>query len=108
MTHSLWDGRLFLLGVWFVYLICKKPIFKKFRLCEFIILIIYGRVSELVVESISTFSNAWEYIEYWWNPTLFMFNSYNITLMPQLIWLAAPIVFYFIAFKLNQKLSYNL
>ena len=105
ITHSLWDGGLFLLGVWFVNLICKKPIFERFKPSEFIILIIYGQVSELIVELTSTFSNAWEYIEYWWNPTLFLFNGHNITLLPQIIWLVAPIVFYFIALKLKQRLS---
>lgn len=108
ITHSLWDGGLFLLGVWFVNLLCKKSILEKFKACELIILIIYGQVSELIVELTSSFSNAWEYIEYWWNPTLFMFNGHNITLMPQLIWLAAPIAFYFIALKLKQRLSNNL
>ena len=103
LTHSLWDGGLFLLGVWFIRLICKNPIFEKFKLGEFTILIIYGQVSELIVELTSTFSNAWEYIVYLWNPLLFTFNGHNITLLPQLIWLAAPIVFYFIALKFKSR-----
>lgn len=103
ITHSFWDGGLFLLGVWFIYIICQKPLFEKFKACEFTILIIYGQISELIVELTSTFSNGWEYIEYWWNPTLFMFNGHNITILPQLIWLAAPIVFYFITLRLKSR-----
>lgn len=105
ITHSFWDGGLFLLGVLFVQLLCKKPIIEKFKPCEFIILIIYGQVSELIVELTSTFSDAWEYIVYWWNPRLFIFNGHNITLLPQLIWLAAPAIFYFIALSLKQRLN---
>lgn len=67
-------------------------------------MIIYGQISELIVELTSTLSEAWEYIEYWWNPRLFIFNGYNITLLPQLIWLTAPIIFYIIAVKLKQRL----
>jgi hypothetical protein len=104
IAHSLWDGGLFLLGVGFVYLICKQPYFEKFKICEFIILIIYGQVSELIVELSSTFSNAWEYNVYWWNPRLFIFNGHNITLLAQLIWLVAPIVFYFLAIQIKIKL----
>ena len=101
ITHSFWDGGLFLLGVWFVQLVCKKPCFEKFRGRELGVLIVYGQVSELIVELASTFSNAWEYIVYWWNPRLFIFNENNITLLPQLIWLIASIVFYFFAIKLK-------
>ncbi len=104
ITHSLWDGGLFLLGVLLIRIMCKKPIFERFKSCEFAIMIIYSQVSELIVELTSTFSNAWEYIEYWWNPRLFIFNGHNITLLPQLIWLAAPIIFYFIALKLRKWL----
>jgi hypothetical protein len=101
ITHSLWDGGLFLLGVWFIQLICKKPILEKFKVSELLVLIIYGQISTLIVELLSTSSNGWEYNVYLWNPLLFIFNGHNITLLPQLIWLAAPIVFYFIALKLK-------
>ena len=101
ITHSLWDGGLFLLGVGFVHLLCKKPYFEKFKISEFLVLIIYGQVSELIVELSSTFSNAWEYVIYWWNPRLFIFNGQNITLLPQLIWLLATIILYFLATRIK-------
>jgi hypothetical protein len=104
INHSFWDGGLFLLGIWFIQLICKKPILEKFKLSELVIFIIYGQISALIVELLSTSSNAWEYNIYLWNPLLFKFNEHNITLLPQLIWLAAPIVFYIIAIKLKENL----
>jgi hypothetical protein len=108
ITHSFWDGGLFLLGVLFIQLICKKQLLEKFKLSELIVLTIYGQISTLIVELISTSSGGWEYYVYLWNPLLFTFNGHHITLLPQLIWLAAPIVFYIIAIKLNQRLNHDL
>lgn len=105
ITHSLWDGGLFLLGVWFVQLICKKPILEKFKPSELIILLIYGQISTLIVELLSTSSGGWEYYVYVWNPLLFSFLGHNITLLPQLIWVLAPIAFYVIAVKLKDKIT---
>ncbi|MFX1417968.1 MAG: hypothetical protein ACFE9N_03490 [Promethearchaeota archaeon] len=105
ITHSLWDGGLFLLGVWFIQLICKKPILEKFKLSELIVMIAYGQISTLIVELLSTSSGGWEYYVYLWNPLLFTFIGHNITLLPQLIWLAAPIIFYFIAIKLKPRIN---
>lgn len=101
ISHSLWDGGLFLLGVFMVRLVCKKPIFERFQARELIVLIIWGQASELWVELTSTLGEAWAYIPRPWNPSLFKFNGQDITLMPQLIWLAAPIAFYFIALKVR-------
>jgi len=66
-------------------------------------MLIWGQLSELSVELISTFSNIWEYIEYWWNPVLFVYNGHNITLLSQLIWFVAPIVFYIIAINIKKR-----
>jgi len=105
ITHSFWDGGLFLIGVGLIYLICKSPHFTKFKGKELAVLLIWGQLSELAVELSSTYSGAWEYIPYWWNPSLFVFNGHYITLLPQLIWLIAPIVFYTIAVKLRTKFT---
>ena len=105
ISASLWDGGLFLLGVLFVKLICPAPHFDKFKKKELGILIIYGQISELVVELVSTSSSGWEYNVYWWNPLLFVFNGHNITLLPQLIWLAALIVYYFLIIQFRSRFS---
>ena len=107
ITHSFWDGGLFLVGYWLVKLICSEPTYERFKARELGVLIIWGQLSELAVELTSTFSGGWEYVEYWWNPVLFIFNGHNITLWPQIIWFIAPIVFYFIALKLKPKFSNN-
>jgi hypothetical protein len=103
ITHSFWDGGLFLLGMVFVKLFCKNEHFTSFRICEFSIFLLYGQISELIVELASTYSNAWEYNVYWWNPVLFVFNGHNISLLPQMIWLGASIIFYYIIIKLNRN-----
>ncbi|MHA1729116.1 MAG: hypothetical protein ACTSWY_10330 [Promethearchaeota archaeon] len=103
ITHCLWDGGLFLIGVWLVHLLCKSPHFTKFNIKELVIQLIWGQLQELMVELLSTFSDAWEFNVYWWNPLLFTFNNHNITLIPQLIWLIGPIVFYYITLKIKAK-----
>jgi hypothetical protein len=103
LMHSFWDGGLFLLGVWLVHLICGGPVFERFRWPELMVLLLWGQASELWVELTSTFGEAWAYVPKPWNPSLFRFNGHDITLMPQLIWFAAPIVFYLIAWKLRGR-----
>ena len=103
ISHTLWDGGLFLLGVWLCHLICGPPLFARFRLKEFLVLIVWGQVSELWVELTATVGEAWAFIPRPWNPSLFKFNGHDITLMIQLVWLAAPILFYFIAMRLRKK-----
>ncbi|UCC18386.1 MAG: hypothetical protein JSV62_09740 [Promethearchaeota archaeon] len=105
ITHSFWDGGLFLLGVWFIQLICKKPVLEKNKISELLVFIVYGQISTLIVELLSTSSGGWEYYVYVWNPLLFSFFGHNITLLPQLIWVLAPITFYSIAVKLKQRIS---
>ena len=105
VTHSFWDGGLFLAGVWIVRKICREPVFESFRIQELSVLLIWGQTSELAVELTSTFNHAWAFIPRWWNPSLFNFNGSDITLLPQLIWIAAPLVFYIIAVKIKPILS---
>jgi len=101
IAHSLWDGGLFLIGAWLVVKICRPPHFASFRLPELAVLIAWGQAQELAVELVSTTTGLWEYIVHPWSPALFYFNGQAITLMPQVIWLIAPVVFYLIALKLR-------
>lgn len=95
VSHTLWDGGLFLVGLWLVYKLCPAPHLERFRWRELAVLLVYGQMSELAVEVSSTFNEGWAFLPgYWWNPTLFTINDHPITLMPQLVWLAAPVVFY--------------
>jgi len=100
VAHTLWDGGLFLIGLWFVYLLCKSPLFKKFQIQELFILLFYGQISALSVELISIMYDGWAYAtDYWWNPILFQFKDHYITILIQLIWLIATILYYFIVLK---------
>ncbi len=103
ISHLFWDGGLFLPGVVFVYALRHAHYFSKFNFGEMIVLLVYGQVSELLVEISSTMNDGWVYIDrYWWNPVLFNCNHHPITLLPQLIWLIAPAIFYVIALRLKQ------
>ena len=103
ITASIWDGGLFLLGYWFVIKICKEPHFISFNIKELGVLLIYGQISSFIVEILAVMSGGWEYEVTPWNPLLFTFMGGNITLLPQLIWFFAPILFYFIAIKIKPK-----
>jgi len=103
ISHTLWDGGLFLIGYWLVQLLCKSPHFNKFNIKELIILIAYGQIQEILVELGAVSNSAWYFIVYWWNPALFYVNGYPLTLYPQLVWLYGSIVFYILLLKLKPK-----
>jgi len=102
--HSLWDGGLFLAGVLLVWWACPRPIFQRFSWRELLVLILWGQGSELLVEVGGVTNNAWGYSgELAWNPTLFHLEGHPITLLPQLIWLAAPIVYYLLVLRFIRR-----
>ena len=103
ISHSLWDGLLFVIGMWLVYGICRKPVFQEFRWSELTVLLIWGQVSELLVELSSTLNDGWVFVEYWWNPVIFKFNEHNITWLMQAIWAAASIGYYLLLIRLKPK-----
>ncbi len=103
-AHTLWDGALFLAGIWIVYLICKSPVFKKFRIMELIVLLLYSQISALGVELVSIVNEGWVYTaDYWWNPVLFPFKGHYITVLIQFIWLFASALYYCIVLKIYSK-----
>jgi len=108
ISHSSWDGGLFLIGVWLVAKLCGPAWFEKFRAKELVVFMVWGQASELWVELTSSMNDGWAYIPYWWNPSLFKFNGHDITPLPQLIWLAAPVVYYFTALRLKPKPEKNI
>ena len=44
ISHALWDGLLFVIGVWLVYGICRRPVLQRFRWSEMIVLVIWWLV----------------------------------------------------------------
>ena len=102
ISHTFWDGGLFLIGYWLVLLISKEPQFKTFSIKELLITILYGQIQEILVELGAISNSAWTFIEYWWNPALFYVNGYPITLYPQLCWLLGSLFFYLTVLKLKK------
>ncbi len=101
VSHTLWDGLIFLAGAWIVRLLLPGPVFKRFRLAELSLLLVWGQVTAAAVEISSLAACAWMFVPtYSWNPVFFEIFGRGLTVLPQLIWLAAPVVFYFPALKL--------
>lgn len=107
VMHSFWDGGLFLMGAGLARWLSGPAAFTRFRFLELAALVVWGQASELWVELTSTSGEAWAYIARPWNPALFHFHGQPITLLPQLIWLAAPVVFYFIALKIKKPEEFS-
>ena len=100
LAHTLWDGGLFLIGVWLVRRLCRPPALTRFRWAELVVLIAWGQISSVAVEVSSVLNDGWVYVTgYWWNPTLLTLQGHPLTLWPQIPWLLAPIVFYRAAIK---------
>jgi hypothetical protein len=105
VSHSLWDGLLFVIGVWLIYGICRKPVLQRFRWPEMIVLLIWGQISELLVELSSTGNDGWVFVDYAWNPAIFQFNGHPITCLMQVLWAAASIGYYLLLIRLKPTYS---
>lgn len=104
VAHAFWDGGLFLLGLALVRALCAHPVLAGFRWSELAVFILWGQVSALAVEVISVLNQGWFYHGGRpWNPVLFHVAGHPITLVPQLIWLAAPVVYYLAALRLTGR-----
>ena len=105
ISHSLWDGGLFLIGVGLVHLFRKSPHFEGFDGWELLILVAWGQVQAIGIELLGTFGGAWEYVPYWFNPTMFSILGRDFTILIQIIWLTITFIFYFLALRLKNKMS---
>jgi hypothetical protein len=102
-AHAFWDGGLFLAGVALVQALCAHPVLVAFRWRELGVLIVWGQLSELMVEVVSVLNQGWVYSgEHAWNPVLFSVAGHPITSIPQIIWLVAPVVYYFCVLRLAE------
>jgi hypothetical protein len=95
LSHSFWDGGLFLAGVLLLRAAFGATALQRFRWAELGVFVLWGQASELLVEITSVTGGLWAYVgTHPWNPVLFEWRGHPITLLPQLIWLAAPVVYY--------------
>jgi hypothetical protein len=75
-------------------------VLERFRWQELTLLVIWGQASELAVEIVSVLNEGWVYSgARAWNPVLFEVAGHPITILPQLIWLAAPVAYYLCALR---------
>ena len=102
VSHTLWDGAIFLVGVWLVRLFCRPPILEGFHWAQLALLVAWGQVTAFLVEFSSGLNGGWVFVEgYLWNPTLFRIGDHPITLLMQLTWFFASIAFYLVAIRQN-------
>jgi hypothetical protein len=94
VSHSFWDGLLFLAGVLLVERLLEGPHFRRFRWRDLGVLVAWGQLQSLVVEVTAILTGIWVYHPGPWNPALFPVGEHAITAWPQLIWLVAALVFY--------------
>jgi hypothetical protein len=102
VSHTLWDGGIFLFGVLLLKLMFGGGYGRQFRTSELLVFLSWGQISALAVETSSVSAGGWAFvIPYRWNVILFELRGHPITILPQLIWFAAPVVYYLIAVRLT-------
>ena len=101
ILHTFWDAGLFIIGYWLCVII-MRPIecCRKFSWHELAIMWVWGVAQEFVVELMGN-GVIWEYQVRSWNPVWLTIGAREYTLVPQLIWAIAPIVYYLGILKIN-------
>lgn len=103
IAHCFWDGGLFMVGVALVYRFLKPPHLMSFRWSELGLMLGWGVLQEIAVELLSIGGGMWLYQSHWYNPSLFEIGDSLFTLLPILIWVAAPVVFYLLVLPVNRR-----
>ncbi|MBU3915998.1 hypothetical protein KKA14_10730, partial [bacterium] len=102
LLHTFWDAGLFIVGYWLCLLILgTQNCCKTFRWIELTIMLLWGVGQEFVVELLGN-GVIWEYKVQSWNPTWITIGEQGYTLLPQLIWAVAPIVYYLGFVRINR------
>ena len=93
-----------MVGVYLCEKYLKGPLFKSFRKDELLVMLSWGIFQELLVEYLFN-GRVWIYEPLPWNPIIIPTIlgsaplSPGYTLIPQAVWVVAPIIFYFICLK---------
>ena len=99
ISHSIWDGAIFMFGVYICHRWLGGELFQRFDSKELGIMFGWGLFQELLVEYLFN-GRVWIYEPLSWNPVIIptlpgsAAMSPGYTLIPQAIWAIAPIVFY--------------
>ena len=108
LSHSIWDGGIFMVGVWLCQkLIQRRPLFTSFNWRELAIMEVWGVFQGFLVEYLFV-GRVWFYVPLPWNPVIIPplpggASAVGYTLIPQLVWTIAPIVFYFALLWLRRR-----
>lgn len=93
ISHSIWDGGLFLLGIGLATRLLRQDIWQQFMPQALLILVAWGVGSALVIEILGS-NGIWEYIPSWWNPQLFTVQGKSITALAPMTWAIVPVIHY--------------
>jgi hypothetical protein len=110
LSHSIWDGGLFMVGIYFCERFLPDPLFRSFNKKELGIMLSWGIFQELLVEYLFN-GRVWIYEPLPWNPIIISVLpgsaplSPGYTLIPQTVWIIAPILFYFTCLRIMQTKS---
>ena len=110
LSHSIWDGCLFMVGIYFCERFLPDPLFRSFNKKELGIMLSWGIFQELLVEYLFN-GRVWIYEPLPWNPIIIPVLpgsaplSPGYTLIPQAVWIIAPILFYFTCLRIMQTKS---
>ncbi len=105
LSHTFWDAGLFIIGYWLCMLILKSPdCCTHFRWIELTIMWLWGGGQAIVVEVLGN-GVIWEYKVLSWNPVWLTVGGQSYTLLIQVIWMLAPVVYYLGVIQINKKLS---
>lgn len=102
LSHTFWDAGLFIVGFWLCQAILgRADCCTRFRWIELSIMLLWGGAQEFVVELMGN-GVIWEYRVYSWNPEWLRIGDQGYTVLPQLIWVIAPIVYYLGVIRINR------
>lgn len=97
-AHLFWDGGILLTGFRLMRWLYPPLAPRRFRWAAPAVLIVWGQLTALLVESSSILCAGWIYVTgYWWNPTLLRLAGEPLTLLPQLLWLWTTVAGYRLA-----------
>jgi hypothetical protein len=104
-AQARWHGGLFVAGLLLVHRLVPPPHWRRFRWRELLVLLAWGQVQGLAMELTAAQAGLWTLVPHPWNPALFRCGAGQITLLPRLVWLIAPVVFYLGALRLQAWLE---
>lgn len=105
LVHTFWDAGLFMVGYLLVVAWTRDwNCCTTFKASELTIMVVWGSATSFIVELLGN-GNVWEYVPQSYNPVYLTIDGQGYTILPQLIWLVAPVVFYLGAIKILRTTS---